>query len=681
MSLLTFTVFDALNDEELGDLEDVLSAEFVDEFNTPGYGRLSVPMGTADADLLGKDRVIRCKYDGTLVFSWFIETLDRQRVSSDGQRVLTVEGRSILAWLDSAIVFPQGGIADFTSAERPFNFASADGPWKLTADWAAPQVLLWKNDATARKNLPVKWPDRDAAWIWKTNPSTKVQRGAVNYFRKTITLAESKRVKFWMTCDNSADVYLNGTLVMSSSKFVDNAPTFSQMATFQTRLGAGDHVIAARVRNEKPWERYDLKVSESVKRAGLNVKKDSDRVEWTKHELTEGTQVVVVKISEEGTGLDKGKTYFVRAVNANNFKLATSDSDSAIVDIQKDADITLRIEGSMRVSASDHGLLAGNQVTVTEVKPAGAGIAEGDNLYLVNVKKDEFRLSATSGGTAVNVQEDVTISLRLVADQTAGFIMTGYEVNDSGKPSTTNVVRTDATWEVSSEKAEWYPALILKQLGQEAEDRGVYRLDQLVWGYTFASPSNGSWSTVVEASMKVGSTLLQVLDEVVDMGVDVWITPTGRINSAEVRGSDLTDDVELAIAENLLTFTTRVEPQLKTFALIRTKGGWATKTSDVIDDNGRRETFLEFGNTKEEATARGIADRLLKRTGKPIVLATSVEAIPVSGARPFLDFKVGDRITIPNPAGNSTNAARVLSIAMQMDGNGVKFSPELEVLS
>ena len=181
--------------------------------------------------------------------------------------------------------------------------------------------------------------------------------------------------------------------------------------------------------------------------------------------------------------------------------------------------------------------------------------------------------------------------------------------------------------------------------------------------------------------MKVGSTLLQVLDEVVDMGVDVWISPTGRISSAEVRGSDLTDDVELAIAENLLTFTTRVEPQLKTFALIRTKGGWATKSSDVIDDNGRRETFLEFGNTKEEATARGIADRLLKRTGKPIVLATSVEAIPVSGARPFLDFKVGDRITIPNPAGNSTNPARVLSIAMQMDGNGLRYSPELEVLT
>ena len=681
MSLLTFTVFDALNDEELGDLEDVLSAEFVDEFNTPGYGRLSVPMGTADADLLGKDLVIRCKYEDTLVFSWFIETLDRQRVSSDGQRVLTVEGRGILAWLDSAIVFPQGGIADFTSAERPFNFAAAEGQWKNIVDWTAPQVLLWKNDTTARKNLPVKWPDRNAAWIWKTDPSEKVQRGEVNYFRRVFELNESKRVKFWATCDNSMDVYLNGTLIMSSSKFVDNAPTFAQMATFQTRLGAGEHVLAARVRNEKPWERYDLKVSESVKRSGLNVKKDSDRVEWTKHELTQGTKVVVVKVSEEGTGLDKGKTYFVRAVNANNFKLATADNDQSIVNIQKDADLTLRIVGSMRVSASDHGLVAGNKVTVTEVKPAGAGIAVGDDFFLVNVKKDEFRLSETSGGLAINVQEDVTISLRLVSDQTAGFILTAYEVNDSGKPDA-HVVRTNADWEVSTEEAKWYPALILKQLGQEAEDRGAYRLDQLVWGYTFSTPSKGTaWSTIVEASFKVGSTLLQVLDELVDMGVDFWITPTGRVNAAESRGSDVSKDVVLAIAENLLTFTTRVEPQLKTFALIRTKGGWATKSGDELETQGRRETFLEFGNTKSEDTARNVADRLLRRTGKPIILVTSAEAIPIEDAKPFLDFKVADKIMIPNATGTGTTKARVLSIAMQMDGNGVRFSPELEVLS
>lgn len=681
MSALTFTVHDALNDESLGDLSFVIAAELVDEFNAPGYGRVVVPMNTADADLLRKDRVVRCKYEGTLVFSWFIETLDRQRVSSSGQRILTAEGRGIMAWLDSAICYPQGGIADFTSAERPFNFAAADGAWKNTADWYTPQVVLWKNDTTARKNLPVKWPDRNAAWIWRTDPEQEVQRGEVNYFRRVFTLNESKRVTFWATCDNSMDVYLNGTLILSSSRFVDNAPTFAQIAKFQTRLGAGDHVLAARVRNEKPWERYDLKVSESITRAGLNVKKDTDRVEWTKHELTQSTKVVVVKVSEDGTGLDKGKTYYVRSVNANNFKLATADNDQSIVNIQKDADITLRIVGSMRVSASDHGLVAGNRVRVTEVDPAGAGIAVGDAFYLVNVKKDEFRLSDTQGGTAVNVQEDVTISLRLISDQTAGFILTAYEVNDSGKPGD-HVVRTNADWEVATEEAKWYPALILKQLAQEAEDRDVYRLDQFTWAYTFGAPSTGSaWSTVVETSMKVGSTLLQVLDEVVDMGVDIWVSPTGRVSAAESRGTDLSSTVALEIGENLLSFSTRVEPQLKTHALIRTKGGWTTKQGPLINSQGRRETYLEFGNTKSEDTARKVAERMLRRTGKPIVLATSVEAIPIEDAKPFVDFKVGDKITIPDATGGSTTKARVLSLALQMDGNGVRFSPELEVLS
>jgi hypothetical protein len=679
-SALTFTVYDATNTTLVGTLVDVLDAEFVDEFNAPGYGRVSVPMETADAGLLTKDRVVRCNYEGATRFAWFIESIDRKRVSQDGQRIYTAEGRGLSAWLDTAVVYPQGGINDFVSAERPFNFAAADGAWKNTVTWTSPLTVLWSADDTARKKLPVRWPDPSARWIWKTNPSTAVQRGTVNYFRKTFTLASSTRIKFWATADNSMDVYLDGTLMMTSSKFTDNAPSFAQMATCTVRLGAGDHTIAARVRNEKPYERFDLRVSESIRKTGLSIKASNDKVEWTKHELTSGTQVKVNKISATGTGLTDGNTYYVRSAETNNFKLATANNDNSIVNIQKDAEVTLTVLGSMRVAAPEHGLTAGTKVTLTEVRPAGNGLAEGDEYFLVDVKKDEFRLSETLGGTAKTVSADTTISIRLVDDQTAGFLMTAWEVNTAGQAQSL-IVRTNDSWEVSDEEAKWYPALILKTLAQEAEDRDVYRLDALTWDYTFASPSSGSWTTSVEATMKVGMTLLQVLDEVVDMGIDIWVTPDKKVKAAERRGSDLSATVSLAIASNLLSFTTKVEPQLKTHALIRTKAGWATKSADLIDTHGRRETYLEFGNTKSEDTARVVADRLLKRTGKPMILASSVEAIPITGALPFADFAVGDRITIPDATGASTVKARVLSIGMKLDGNGVTFQPELEVLA
>ena len=679
-SLLTFTVYDATNTEYLGTLVNVLDAEFVDEFNSPGYGRITVPMDTDDVGLLSKDRVIRCIYEEATRFAWFVESIDRKRVSPDGQRIFTAEGRGIMAWLDTAVVYPQGGINDFVSAERPFNFAAADGPWKNTVTWTSPQTVLWSADDTARKKLPVRWPDPSARWIWKTNPTESVPRGSINYFRKTFTLNSSTRIKFWATADNSMDVYLDGTLMMTSSKFTDNAPSFAQMASCTVRIGAGDHTIAARVRNEKPYERFDLKVSESIRKTGLEIKANSDKVEWTKHELSNGTQVKVNKISATGTGLTDGNTYYVRSATTNDFKLATANNDNSIVNIQADAEVTLTVLGSMRVSAPDHGLAAGTKVKLTEVRPAGNGLAEGDEYFLIDVKKDEFRLSQTSGGTAKSVSADTTISIRLLDDQTAGFILTAWEVDTAGKAQSL-IVRTNSSWEVSDEEAKWYPALILKTLAQEAEDRGVFRMDALTWNYTFSSASSGTWTTIVEASMKVGMTLLQVLDEIVDMGIDVWVTPGKVFKAAERRGSDLSETVSLAIAENLLSFNTKIEPQLKTHALIRTKAGWATQGGDLIGSQGRRETYLEFGNTKSEDTARVVAGRLLQRTGKPMVLATSVEAIPIKDAKPFVDFAVGDRIKIPDATGAYTTRARVLSIGIKMDGNGLTFQPELEVLA
>jgi hypothetical protein len=576
----------------------------VDEFNAPGFGNVTVPLFSTDASLLVKDAVVRVIYQDAVRFAWFVETRERDLANSGGQQTLTASGRGLLAWLEDAVLYPQGGLADFLAPDRPFNWASGPGGgWRSSGNYQAALGVQWRNDSTSRAKLPVRWKDPAAQWIWRTDPETVVQRGTVNWFYRDFTLTESKRVKFFASCDNSMDVFLDGQQIMSSSDFDKEAASFTQMARFTIRLGVGEHTLAARVRNDRPWQRYDL-----------NVTAADDKVSVPGHGLANGTQVTVTE-KDGAAGLTKGTSYFVRARSDDDFKLATTNSD----------------------------------------------------------------------GTIVNVTTNGKIDLRLKVDNTAGFILTGIEVDSDGKETDTIVVRTNTNWQVSSTEPYWRPAMIVRFLAQEAATRGVYRLNQLTYGFDINSPTSGAaWTTEADLTLKVGSTLLTVLDDMVDLGHDFWLNPsTLRLDAWEARGSDLSGSVFLDTGQNLARFSTTVERPLKTVALVRTRDGWfRTADNSLRTANGWRETFLEYGNTASEDAARRNANRVLRRTGKTQVIASGVEVVVTSGATPYVDFNVGDLVAITNPSGSGLpGKARVLSIGLKEEGGGVSFQPELEVIS
>ena len=600
MGHLRLDVYDPTNATYQGTLTSVLSSEFVDEFNQPGAGTVTVPLDSADAALLVKDAVVRVIYRDDVRFAWFVETRERTIADSGNQYTLTASGRGLLAWLEDAVIYPQGGLADFLAPDRPFNYASGPGDWRTSGNYQAALGVQWKDDTTARAKLPVRWKDPQAQWIWRTNPETVVQRGTVNWFYRDFTLTEGKRIKFYASCDNAMDVYLDGQLIMSSSDFDKESASFTQMARFTIRLGIGTHTLAARVKNDKPWQRYDLEVG------------TDDKVSCNGHGLANGTQVIVSNKSG-ATGLTNGDTYFVRQKTDDDFKLATTNSD----------------------------------------------------------------------GTIVNVTTKGKIDLRLKVDNTAGFILTGLEVDDNGKEGAV-VVRTNTNWQASSTEPYWRPAMILRTLVSEAATRGVYRLGGLTYGYTISAPTSGSWTTEADLTLKVGSTLLTVLDDMVDLGHDFWLNPTTlRLDAWESRGTDRSATVLLDTGVNLARFTSTVERPIKTVAVVRTKDGWLRTADNTLrDTNGWRETFLEYGNTASEDKARANALRVLRRTGKTQVVASGVEVAVVDGAVPYVDFTVGDQVSIANPAGAGLPAkARILSIALKDEGGGVSFQPELEVIT
>lgn len=600
MTHLMYQVWDPTNQTYVGTLDEVLSGEFVDEYNSTGVGTVTVPLQSADAALLTKDRVVRVIYQNEIRFAWYVETVERALAPGDNAYTLKATGRGLLGWLDDAVVFPQFGVADFNSPDRPFNYASGPGDWRTSGNYQAALGVQWKNDTTSRKNLPVRWKDPSAQWIWRTNPETVVQRGTVNWFYRDFTLSESKRVKFYASCDNAMEVYLDGTLIMSSSDFDQEAASFTQMARYTGRLGEGTHTLAARVKNDKAWQRYDVEVG------------TDDKVSISGHGLANGTQVTITD-KNGATGLTKGDTYYVRQKDDNSFKLATTNSDSTIV----------------------------------------------------------------------NVTAKGRIDLRLKVDNTAGFILTGLEVNDNGKEADV-VVRTNTNWQVSSTEPYWRPAMILRELIEEAATRGVYRLGGYTFGYTISTPSSGSWTTQVDLTLKVGAALSTVLDDMVDLGHDFWVNPvTLEVEAWESRGTDRSATVLLDTGVNLISYTTQIERPLRTVALVRTKDGWLQAANNTLRDaNGWREVFLEFGSTRSEDVARRNAQRHLARTGKTQVVTSGVDVAVVSGAVPYVDFDVADVVSVPNPTGDgSLSKARVLSISLSESDGTLRFAPELEVIT
>jgi hypothetical protein len=598
---LSYQVWDALNQNYVGTLEQVLTGEFVDEFNSTGVGTVAVPLTSADAALLVKDAVVRVIYQDAVRFAWFVETRETTLAPSGNDYTLKATGRGLLGWLDDGVVYPQGGLADFNSPDRPFNYASKkDGAWRSSGNYQDALAVQWRNDTTARAKLPVRWKDPQASWIWRTDPTQQVQRGTVNWFYRDFTLSESKRIKFFASCDNQMEVWLDGALIMNSSDFDQEAVSFSQMARFTVRLGAGEHTLAARVRNDRPWTRYDANVSAS-----------DDKVSIRDHGLANGTQVIIVD-KDGANGLTKGDVYFVRQRTDSDFKLATSNSDATIVNV-------------------------------------------------------------TSNGK---------VDLSLKVDNTAGFILTGLEVNDNGKEGAV-AIRTNTNWKVSSVEPFWRPAVILRELVEESADRGVYRLARLTFGYNTSSPTAGTWSTEVDLTMKVGASLGVVFDDVVDLGHDLWLNPTTlRLDAWESRGADRSATVVLNTGTNLINYATQVERPLKTVALVRTQDGWLRAADNNLRTaNGWRETFLEYGDTKSVDVARRRARRHLRRTGKTQITASGVEVAITAGSTPYVDFNVADVVSVPNPTGGGLSSARVLSISLSESDGRVRFVPELEVIT
>jgi len=269
----------------------------------------------------------------------------------------------------------------------------------------------------------------------------------------------------------------------------------------------------------------------------------------------------------------------------------------------------------------------------------------------------------------------------------AGFLFSCTRLDTSGKP-TTVLRHSDLTnWYVTDDEPLWYPAEMLGSVLDEHRARmidagQVSRLLNLQQGWTAAEDSNGDpWTTAKALSFRCGTHGLDVLNTLVDHSIDFWVDPaTVTLHAYETRGTDKSTAVVLAPVKNLTDYETTGTKARKTVALVRSAAGWTSATDTAgVAAYGRRESFLEFGNTRSEATAASAAARILRRTARVNVATPLVSFRITADARPFIDFTCGDVVTTPSSAGGTTTA-RVLSLSLsEGDDRKVTSSAELEV--
>ncbi len=292
MSDLELRVFTPDGQTLLGWLRQPIRSAFSDEFNGCGSGEVQVPLGSADADLLQRDAVVRVYYRGKCVFAWFVEVLDRALVDSSDKRTLRASGRGVMAWLEDGVIYPQGGFLAYANPDRQFNFAADDGTWMKSAGYKPAVAVRWRDDVGIRKGQPKKWPDPAASWIWTTDPTKPVEAGATGWFRSTFTLSKAERVRFNVTADNRYEVFLDGAPLMVAPASSAERITWNAYAKRTMKVPA--------VQNEKPLRVYAAKA-------------DAAKGSIPIPGATVGMEIRVSEVDKKDSGLRPGTYWIVKA--------------------------------------------------------------------------------------------------------------------------------------------------------------------------------------------------------------------------------------------------------------------------------------------------------------------------------------------------------------------------------
>lgn len=230
------------------------------------------------------------------------------------------------------------------------------------------------------------------------------------------------------------------------------------------------------------------------------------------------------------------------------------------------------------------------------------------------------------------------------------------------------------------------PSEVARHVLEEGRDRSVSAWGWVTLDATDAADSAGlEWGDIVfDQLTSIGITSLgDLLQMFVDLGIDVNLRYDGKIQLWQSRGLDRSEDtsgggaVVIKEAWNLLAGLEDSREDPKNWLALRWAGGWTSRQSLTSQSQyGRIEDGVTAPQIEAEQTAHRLGDHSLNEVALPSGTKV-VQIVGREGAVPFFDFGVGDTVLLEHNDGDR-EALRVASISFEeTDDATVLYTLEL----
>lgn len=305
-----------------------------------------------------------------------------------------------------------------------------------------------------------------------------------------------------------------------------------------------------------------------------------------------------------------------------------------------------------------------------------------------NAQQVPLRLAEGWHLFAARVENSVPDGVPTGTNNPIALIATLRRVDGTGTLVGPPMLHTDtASWIVSGGDPEpgWSRGFVLATLVGEAQDRGVLGPSLLGMDFDVDVDSDGeSWTDRGEYTFSVGTTgMSDVAAQLSESILDVDVEPvTMTLQAWNRRGSDLSATVRLKLGNptgdgSLIEYeTTRATSRFTSVLNQVADGSWhVVDDAGGVDTVGRIETGLAFGSTNSAGTAAHMAGSLLAESAQAQVSVTGQPSALI-GAVPYVDYSLGDSITVPGHRGVGTMRVRVLSITVDGSAEPVRAWPE-----
>ena len=232
-------------------------------------------------------------------------------------------------------------------------------------------------------------------------------------------------------------------------------------------------------------------------------------------------------------------------------------------------------------------------------------------------------------------------------------------------------VWTDGTNATTREFTDKTKAEILITLIEEAQARGT--ITNLTYDFTATDDTDSTaWTDSETMQFSVGKSYLDVVREMAELGIDFWITveTDGTFNLSaysDPYGTDKSETMFFRRGSNCVEVSnTETGAEIANALLIKYDGGYSyTSDSTSITNRGRREGIVDAIDAfnSEHALTYGAARLTYLKNPKT---EQDVKVYDGIGTRAFIDYSLGDYITLDLSGVETSNRIRSMQLSWSM---------------